>query len=790
MKTDEVEAKTSRMPIARRGAVIEPVRKRTIWLGPPGAMVALGLALLIFAKESPWPWRASGVGVAMVVGGWLWFTSSWREESRAQLILLLREQLSPFTGPNELRPRRWVGINAPGKLKIHYGQGAPATHPGFAAQVCTVVEEITGYSYEVSKHSVKQSVVVLELDTSPTPEQAPDTRDETQKRGELLLTQILPGNELRRVEHDDTAQPCRFEGAIGPELSLRLSSPAMARKIEGSFNRLMPGRWRVSFDLEQDTFKFERRPVMIDYAPLLAEHIVPGNDAVATYVDAEVLVGLDEDGNTTAWCPRKDPHHMLVGPTGSGKTNTIRTQVFQFTAMGWPVWVADGKGIEFIGLRSWPNVQIVATTLTDQIAVLYRAKQLMEHRYRMIEEGRSAPGEFEPLLLVLDEWVIMRGRLQDWWVRNKPKGAPSKCPVVEWVGELLRMARSAQIHLIFGLQRPDAEYFGADMRDNIQQRTAMGKLSPEGARMVWEKPHIGISVPRNKKGRATSTNRAGQPVEVQTFYTPDPYLARPGSDDARVLEQLKPAQAVHPRYVIVPPDEDYDIDGEEIPVDFYAWCEAEWALATDRPDIDPVEIAANADRTNSRAASSTAALLGLSTSSAPARQISAASLDAAPAPVEDDEADANGAAEEPGHDDVAPVAAGPGPMGLVRGDGLGVKRDVASVGAAQRPRLRLVDDVAAAAPAVPDVDEVDAISTAGDEDGYADAETFTPSELQPGWLVLEDESSQHWVTVEDIGADLFDESAIAIGWRDDDDQDGILSLSEDDVVTARPFLEE
>lgn len=50
---------------------------------------------------------------------------------------------------------------------------------------------------------------------------------------------------------------------------------------------------------------------------------------------------------------------------------------------GWSIWVADGKSIEFLGFRDWPNVQVVATTVAEQVAVIERAWELMEHRYQL-----------------------------------------------------------------------------------------------------------------------------------------------------------------------------------------------------------------------------------------------------------------------------------------------------------------------------------------------------------------------------------------------------------------------
>lgn len=38
------------------------------------------------------------------------------------------------------------------------------------------------------------------------------------------------------------------------------------------------------------------------------------------------------------------------------------------------------------------------------------------------------------------------------------------------------------------LQRPDAEFLTGEVRDNFSARTSMGRLSPQGAMMMWERP--------------------------------------------------------------------------------------------------------------------------------------------------------------------------------------------------------------------------------------------------------------------------------------------------------------
>jgi len=83
---------------------------------------------------------------------------------------------------------------------------------------------------------------------------------------------------------------------------------------------------------------------------------------------------------------------------------TVTGVVMEAAARGWPILMCDPKTVEFIGLRRWPNVQIVATSVKHMVAVILWAQQEMERRYAMVEAEQTDDDEFEPLILVLDEY--------------------------------------------------------------------------------------------------------------------------------------------------------------------------------------------------------------------------------------------------------------------------------------------------------------------------------------------------------------------------------------------------
>ena len=243
----------------------------------------------------------------------------------------------------------------------------------------------------------------------------------------------------------------------------------------------------------------------------------------------------------------------------------------------------------------------------------------MEFRYQKITTGEAEETDFEPVLLFLDEWAEFRGNVETWYVSVKPKGGPRNPPVLDLLASMARKARTSRVHLVFGTQRPDAIYFVGDMRDNFAMRISMGRLSPQAAQMMWQSMTIGTSVPRGCRGRGTTVSDTHKPIEIQCYRVADPRKVVEGSEEAERLQALRPTAVRHPRLLIVPPSPATDIDADNDTVEpaaltYYDYVGADWVLAKDRPDLDPVvrrkAMLRNGAATSRRVASPTA-LLGL-----------------------------------------------------------------------------------------------------------------------------------------------------------------------------------
>jgi hypothetical protein len=281
-----------------------------------------------------------------------------------------------------------------------------------------------------------------------------------------------------------------------------------------------------------------------------------------------VPFAVDEDGNTIFWRPKNDPHGLITGKTGAGKTVCLLGIVQYLAAMGWEIWGIDGKRIELLGLRSWPNVRLIAGRIDHQARVMHEVFQIMNRRLEDYENGNARLEDFTPLLFVVDEFKTYRNAVTRWFRSVKPKGPGSQAPVLEEFSDFISLARKVRMHAIIGLQRPDAEFLTGDMRDNFGFRASFGRLSPDGAQMMWQSYTTGVTVPVNAKGRGTAYNEHGTPVEIQAYWTPDPYQTEPEHpdmwvfpNDLELVKQITPHDTIHELMGIVDPHDQHDLDG-------------------------------------------------------------------------------------------------------------------------------------------------------------------------------------------------------------------------------------
>lgn len=533
---------------------------------PVLAVFATGLVLAGIAAAVHLDAAAVAIGVVAVLGTAGMTVLQLRSRGRLRLVDLYLMHLSSLLGwaapaRSHVVASRWAGgwIGSPRRIRISYNPLADETLMEISAEARRQAERLFSSAYKVGRSRPKRAWFEL-VQHSPADSTVQD--QQTERVGTIVAKTFGPGAGVSTKFDKGELR----EFTVRYEVTPRLSSSALRARIESSMSAVLNGRWRAFWDLQGDRVRFEVRPDLSNL--ILNPNKAPDDiDPLATYDHLEVPIGLDEDGHVISWKPKRDPHGLVTGKTGKGKTVVLLGIIMYLAAHGWKVWGIDGKRIELLGLREWPNVELIAGRIDHQARVAHEMFTMMQQRFEDYEAGTVKLEDFEPVLFVIDEYKTFRNAVTRWFRSVKPKGPGSQAPVLEEISDFVSLARKVRMHLVIGLQRPDAEFLTGDMRDNFNFRVSLGRLSPEGAKMMWDSFSTGVAIPPFAIGRGIAHNAMGQPVEIQTYWTPDPYQTDPdhpelwvSPNDLELVENLVPSSRRNELKEILEPENWRDLD--------------------------------------------------------------------------------------------------------------------------------------------------------------------------------------------------------------------------------------
>ncbi|MCO5994322.1 type VII secretion protein EccCa [Actinoallomurus rhizosphaericola] len=243
------------------------------------------------------------------------------------------------------------------------------------------------------------------------------------------------------------------------------------------------------------------------------------------------------------------PHGMLIGATGSGKSELLRTLVLAMALTNSSetlnfVLVDFKGGATFLGLDELPHVSAVITNLADEAALVARMRDALHgelmRRQELLraagnyvsaleyEKARAAGAPLEPLpslFVVVDEFSELLAAHRDF---------------MELFVMIGRLGRSLGVHLLLASQRLD-EGRMHQLESHLSYRIGLRTFSAMESRGVLGVPDAHQLPPQPGAGFLKTGVEAL--TRFRAAYSSGPYRGRGKADQARVASQVVPWSA-------------------------------------------------------------------------------------------------------------------------------------------------------------------------------------------------------------------------------------------------------
>lgn len=207
-------------------------------------------------------------------------------------------------------------------------------------------------------------------------------------------------------------------------------------------------------------------------------------DSRITINDVEVKGSKLQLMKDVTWDYIEEPHLLIGGGTGGGKTVVLMTIIYALAKIGF-VDICDPKNSDLAGLKKIPVFHgRVYTSKEDIIQCFKENVAFMEKRYELMSTSpKFQAGKnfthygMTPKFILVDEWAALMAKI------DRDYGLQSE--LMEYLSQLVLEGRQAGVFIIFAMQRPDGEFIKTALRDNFMKRLSVGHLESTGYDMMF-----------------------------------------------------------------------------------------------------------------------------------------------------------------------------------------------------------------------------------------------------------------------------------------------------------------
>jgi S-DNA-T family DNA segregation ATPase FtsK/SpoIIIE len=176
-----------------------------------------------------------------------------------------------------------------------------------------------------------------------------------------------------------------------------------------------------------------------------------------------------------SWCGDMlhQPHLLIAGSTGSGKSVLINTLIYtalEDTPTQTQLILIDPKRVELIDYKPIPHVLEYASEPDEIQNTLQCAVALMEYRYKHMQKHHQKQSDRAHVHIIIDEFA-------DLMTTQKKQTLPHLIRIAQ-------LGRAANIHLIIATQRPTKDIINGQIKVNIDNRIALRCPTAQDSRNI------------------------------------------------------------------------------------------------------------------------------------------------------------------------------------------------------------------------------------------------------------------------------------------------------------------
>lgn len=169
----------------------------------------------------------------------------------------------------------------------------------------------------------------------------------------------------------------------------------------------------------------------------------------------------------------KQPHLLIAGATGSGKSVVINDLVY--TAMyDSPAAVQfiliDPKRVELVDYKPLPHTLMYASEPGEMVEALEKAMEITESRYKAMQRQRVKKYPGGALYVIIDELADLM--------------TTARRQVQPLIQRLAQIGRAANVHIIAATQCPLATVIPTPIKVNFDSRVALRTRSAQDSRNI------------------------------------------------------------------------------------------------------------------------------------------------------------------------------------------------------------------------------------------------------------------------------------------------------------------